>query len=43
MVLYWNGFVDELEEGAAAAGLLLADAFPGDTAIIQLPRLPLDL
>lgn len=43
MVLYWNGFIEELAVAAPAAGLLLADAFPVDADILTLPRLPLDL
>ena len=43
MVLYWNGFIEELAEGAPAGGLLIVDAFPGAAHMLALPRLPLDL
>jgi hypothetical protein len=41
MVVYWAGFVDELD--TSAGDLVLADAFPAAAEITQLPKLPLTL
>ena len=39
MVIYWFGFVEELQD--AASDLVLADGFPAATDIMQLPCLML--
>ena len=39
MVVYWAGFVDELDTGAG--DIVLADSFPPASEVMQLPRLPL--
>lgn len=36
MVVYWFGFVDELQEGESS--LILVDSFPSAEDIVQLPR-----
>ena len=41
MVVYWCGFIDDLEAGAG--DVLLADAFPPARDLITLPRLPVTL
>lgn len=35
MVVYWFGFVDELQEGESS--LILVDSFPSAEDIVQLP------
>jgi hypothetical protein len=39
LVVYWHGHLAALEAGAAAEGLLLANAFPGREELLALPRL----
>lgn len=43
LVIYWNGFIEDLQEGANAAGCILVDAFPTGSALRVLPKLSLHL